>query len=241
MVCGIHPVREFLLVRPNAIKEIVLDRRTPPGALEIARDAASLGIRVREADPAGFEELVGPANAQGIAALLKRMDPVDGDELVDQVDRAGDGILVALDLVQDPQNLGSILRTAAFFGVVGVIIPKDRSVRLTPAGIRASAGGAARVPVGEVTNLARTLQRCVSMGMTVAGTVVSGGLPPDRIPNSGPRVIVLGSEGTGMRRLVRESCSMSVTIPSPGGFESLNVGVAAGILICAAASKSELP
>lgn len=182
--------------------------------------------------------MVGTANAQGIAAELRGLDSVDGDELIERVAADGEGILVALDLVQDPQNLGSILRTAAFFGVAGIIIPKDRSVRLTPSAVRASAGGAARVPVGEVTNLARTLQKCVSIGMSVAGTVVDGGLPLDRLPKTGPRVIVLGSEGTGMRRLVRESCSMNVTIPSPGGFESLNVGVTAGIMLYASVASS---
>jgi len=238
VVCGIHPVEEFLAARPGVIKCILLDRRTPPGAIEVARRAASAGITVREADPAEFEELVGSANAQGIVALLRHMDPIDGDDLVEKVGLAGEGLLVVLDLVQDPQNLGSILRTAAFFGAAGVILPKDRSVRLTSSAVRASAGGAARVPVGEVTNLARTLQKCVSMGMTVAGTVVSGGVGLERIPREGPRVIVLGSEGTGMRRLVRESCSMLVTIPSPGAFESLNVGVTAGIMLCAAASPT---
>lgn len=238
IVCGIHPVEEFVRVRPETIRCIVLDRRTPPGALQIARDAAAKGISIREAEPGEFEEMVGNANAQGIAAQLRHMDPVDGDDLVEKVADAGEGILIALDLVQDPQNLGSILRTAAFFGAAGILLPKDRSVRLTSSAVRASAGGAARVPVGEVTNLARTLQKCVAMGMTVAGTVVSGGEPLDRLPRSGPRVIVLGSEGTGMRRLVRESCSMAVTIPSPGGFESLNVGVCAGIMLCASVAGS---
>ena len=241
VVCGIHPVEEFLRARPKSVRTIVLDTRTPPGAVQAAREAASLGITIREAGPGEFEELVGSANAQGIAAILRNLDTVDGDELVDVVAAEGEGVLIALDLVQDPQNFGSILRTAAFFGAAGIIIPKDRSVRLTSSAVRASAGGAARVPVGEVTNLARTLQRCVSMGMNVAGTVVDGGVPPDRLPKTGPRVIVMGSEGEGLRRLVRESCSMLVTIPSPGGFESLNVGVAAGIMLCASVGPRVVP
>ncbi len=237
VVYGIHPVSEFITVRPKQIRHILLDRRTPPGAIDAARRAAGLGIPVREAAAGEFEELVGPANAQGIVAILRPMEPVDGDDLIDSVLAAGEGLLVALDSIQDPQNLGSILRTAAFFGAAGVIITKDRSVRLTSSAVRASAGGAARVPVGEVTNLARALGRCVDAGMTVVGTVVSRGRPLSEVPASGPRVIVLGSEGAGMRRLVSESCSMLVTIPSPGGFESLNVGVTAGIMLCAASGQ----
>lgn len=237
VVCGIHPVEEFLRIRPKMVRYILLDRRTPPGAIEAARLAQTLGIEVRDADPDQFNDLAGNANAQGIIAVLKPLTPVNGDDLVEAVAAAGEGLLVALDSVQDPQNLGSIMRTAAFFGAAGIILPKDRSVRITSTAVRASAGGAARVPIGEVVNLARTLQKCFDLGMTVTGAVVSGGEPLENMPKEGPRVVVLGSEGAGMRRLVSESCSMLVTIPSPGGFESLNVGVAAGILLCAASGR----
>jgi 23S rRNA (guanosine2251-2'-O)-methyltransferase len=145
--------------------------------------------------------------------------------------RDPNGILVALDSVQDPQNLGSVLRSAAFFGVRGVLLPRDRSVGVVPSVFRASAGAAAIVPVAQVVNLARALRRCLELDVTPVAAVARGGDSLSVLPASGPLVLVLGSEAEGLRRLVLEACPIRVTLPSPGKFESLNVGVTAGILM----------
>ena len=183
VVYGIHPVSEFITVRPKQIRHILLDRRTPPGAIDAARRAAGLGIPVREAAAGEFEELVGPANAQGIVAILRPMEPVDGDDLIDSVLAAGEGLLVALDSIQIPEP-GSILRTAAFSVPPGHHPGSQRQAHFV--GGAASAGGAARVPVGEVTNSARALA-AASMRDDGGRHGGSRGRPLSEVPSSGPR------------------------------------------------------
>mgnify|MGYP001016944437 CR=1 FL=1 len=191
---------------------------------------------VRVLPSAAFADLARGRPFQGIAARVAPFSYADLDELLAGVVGRPGAFLVALDQVQDPQNLGSILRSAAFFGASGVVVPQDRSAQVTPAVIRASAGGAARVPVARVVNLARALRACVDAGVVPVGAVARGGVAPSEVPLDAPVVLVMGSEADGLRRLVREACAVLVTIPSPGAFESLNVGVAAGVLMHAMAA-----
>jgi 23S rRNA (guanosine2251-2'-O)-methyltransferase len=202
----------------------------------VADRAAGAGIDVRVLPSAAFADLARGRPFQGIAARVAPFSYADLDVLLAGVAGRPGAFLVALDQVQDPQNLGSILRSAAFFGASGVVVPQDRSAQVTPAVIRASAGGAARVPVARVVNLARALRACVDAGVVPVGAVAQGGVAPSEVPLDAPVVLVMGSEADGLRRLVRETCAVLVTIPSPGGFESLNVGVAAGVLMHALAA-----
>ncbi len=205
-----------------------------PGTREaraIASEARARGVEVRVLPAAALRDLVRGRAFQGVAARVAPYRYADEQDVLRTILAEPPGLGVALDCVQDPQNLGSVLRTSAFFGVRGVILPKDRSVPVTPAAVRASAGAAARVPVAQVTNLARTLKAWREQGVRVVGSVAHGGMDPSQVPRGGPCVLVLGSEHRGPRRLVRESCDLLVTVPGSGGFESLNVGVAAGILL----------
>ncbi|PRC48929.1 23S rRNA (guanosine(2251)-2'-O)-methyltransferase RlmB, partial [Mycobacterium sp. ITM-2017-0098] len=137
-------------------------------------------------------------------------------------------LLVALDNISDPRNLGAIVRSVAAFGGHGVLIPQRRSASVTAVAWRTSAGAAARLPVARATNLTRTLKSWADGGLQVVGLDADGDTTIDQIDADGPIVVVVGSEGKGLSRLVRENCDAVVSIPMAGPTESLNASVAAG-------------
>jgi 23S rRNA (guanosine2251-2'-O)-methyltransferase len=143
----------------------------------------------------------------------------------------GEALVLVLDGVTDPHNLGACLRSAAAAKVTAVIVPKDRAVGLTPVVRRASAGGADRVPLVAVTNLARTLRELKDAGVWITGLAGDTAQSLYELDLKGPVALVLGSEGEGMRRLTRETCDYVAKIPMPGAMESLNVSVAAGVVL----------
>jgi len=231
LIWGLHSVEEAL-AGAGRVREVLLDGGSGPGARVLADRAKAAGLPVRLLPPQAFRDLSRGRPFQGIAARVAAYLYADDDATIEAAAAHGDGVLLALDQVQDPQNLGSILRSAAFFGVRGVLLPQDRSAPVSPAAVRASAGAAGRVPVARVVNLARTVRACKDAGFFAVAAVADGGVPPGAMPlPRGPVLLVVGSESEGVRRLVRESCDALVTVPSPGGFESLNVGVAAGVLL----------
>jgi len=230
LIWGIHAVEEALSL-PESLQECLVDAGAGKGARAVARKAEALGVACRVLPSQAFRELARGRPFQGVAARVAPFKYADPDELIVSV-VSERGVVLALDQVQDPQNLGSVLRTAAFFGVKGVFLPKDRSAPVSPAVVRASAGGAFRVPVARVVNMARLVRGGRDAGLFAIAAVAQGGkdVRDIRLPDAGV-LLVMGSEAEGVRRLVRESCDALVTIPSPGGFESLNVGVATGILL----------
>ena len=238
LVYGLHPVEAYLAEAPSRVRELLVDASVGSGSRKAMELAGEAGVPVRVLPAEAFRDLSRGRLFQGVAVRVKPYEYADGDELAESCVADRSSVLVALDSVQDPHNLGSILRSAAFFGARGVVIPKDRAVGVTPVVVKASAGAAASVPVAQVTNLARWLRACADAGWTVAGAVSEGGVSPSVLASARPLVLVLGSEGEGLRRLVGEACQMHVTIPSPGGFESLNVGVAAGVLLAALSDGS---
>ena len=140
-------------------------------------------------------------------------------------------LMVALDNISDPRNLGAIVRSVAAFGGHGVLIPQRRSASVTAVAWRTSAGAAARVPVARATNLTRTLKDWANRGLQVVGLDADGDITVDELDGSGPMVVVVGSEGKGLSRLVRENCDAVVSIPMSGPTESLNASVAAGVVL----------
>jgi len=226
---GLHLVEALLRESPGQVLEVLVEARAPRPALALAEEARTLGVPVRAVSAEAVRSWSRGRNLQGIVARLRPYSYASFEDWLEERDSRL--LLLALDSVQDPQNLGSILRTAAFYGVGGVVIPKDRAVGVTGAVLRASAGAVARVPVARVVNLARALRAAGEAGWRVIGAVAHGGVAPERMPRQGPRMLVMGAEGAGLRRLVLEACEVRVTLPSPGGFESLNVGVATGVLL----------
>lgn len=231
IIYGRNPVREALLDGKWDVKTILLARDGKEArwveVLELAREK---GIPVEYRQRRDLDELALRGTHQGVVASCSDYRYADGEDLVLSVGEKG-GILLLLDGLSDPGNLGSILRTAHCFGVRGILIPQDRSVRVTATVMKASSGALLHVPVATVVNLARTLDDMKAKGFWIYGTDPNEGGDPRKIDFGGPVGIVLGSEGKGMRPLVRKKCDSLVALPMSGGFDSLNVSVAAGILL----------
>jgi len=169
---------------------------------------------------------------QGIALQVPPYSYVHPDDLLASArNDVRPALLVALDNISDPRNLGAIIRSVAAFAGHGVLIPQRRSASVTAVAWRTSAGAAARVPVSRATNLNRTLKDWVSAGLQVVGLDAGGDTTLDELDGSGPMVVVVGSEGKGLSRLVRENCDAIVSIPMAGPTESLNAAVAAGVVL----------
>lgn len=167
---------------------------------------------------------------QGVALQLPAFEYAHPDDLVEAAFDAG-GMVVVLDHLTDPRNLGAIIRSAAAFGAHGVVIPQRRAAGMTAAAWKASAGAAARIPVAQAGNLNRALESFQRAGFQIVGLAGEAELTLSELTVDGPTVLVVGSEDTGLGRLVREHCDDLVKIEMPGGMESLNAGVAAGIAL----------
>lgn len=233
IVGGANAVYEMLVASPKMVLEVLVEAPMRPKLRKVASEAERAGVPVRVLEAQRLRALLGGRGGQGVAAVVRSYEYASEDEVLEDLLGREAGFAVALDCVQDPQNLGAIIRCAAFFGACGVLLPKRRSVGVTSTVMRVSAGAASRVRVARVTNLARTLGRWREEGIRVIGAVAHGGVEPKALQGMGRDVLVLGSEHEGLRRLVREACDLLVTIPSRGGFESLNVAVAAGVLMYA--------
>lgn len=168
---------------------------------------------------------------QGAAAGYRAPEPIGEEALIDRVAAAKDPLVLALDHLEDPRNLGACLRTAEAAGVTAVIFPRDRAVDLTPAARKAAAGAAERLTLVRVTNLVRTLGRLKDLGVWVVGADAGAPQAIYELDLSGPLAIVVGGEGRGLRRLTRERCDFLGRIPMGGGGESLNVSVATGVIL----------
>lgn len=187
------------------------------------------GLEIRKTDDRGFELLLGRgAVHQGLALEVEELQPIDP---MDFLDRHPVRRVVAIDQVTDPRNLGAILRSAAAFGVDLVILPERHAAPLDGVCAKAAAGGLDLVPVARVVNLARTLVALKERDLTVIGLAGEADAMLDALPLPEPWVLVLGSEGEGMRRLVRERCDRLAALPIDPRIESLNVSVAAGIAL----------
>lgn len=198
---------------------------------DILKFAAENGIPLLQVTRAELDRVTGGLVHQGVAVQLPAFDYADPqDVLADALHE--DGIVVALDGITDPRNLGAIIRSAAAFGASGIIIPARRSASMTAAAWKTSAGAAARQPIAMATNLNRSLEQATRMGFTIVGLAGEGDVPVAGAPGlDGPVVIVVGSEDEGLARLVREHCDALVSIPIASSVESLNASVAAAIAL----------
>lgn len=225
---------ELLRGSPERVQQLyVIAGRSSP---DVDRLVADAGIKPIVVDEDGLAEVCAPALARGIVAVATPPREHSIEDLLAMPYGGERQILVALDGVQDPHNLGAILRSAEFFGATGAIWPRDRAVSVTPAAIRTSSGATERLPLARVTNLARALDLCKEAGFWVIGTVVDGGRPLREICAEDPPkrlVLVLGSEEKGLRRLTRERCDFLATIPRRGEIGSLNVSTAAAVALAA--------
>jgi 23S rRNA (guanosine2251-2'-O)-methyltransferase len=222
-VYGIRPVVEALKSKRREVRE-VLDS---VGDNEIASEAAARRVPLKRVSRDQIEELARGGTHQGVVA---RVGPYPYSGL-EEILTAPDPLVVVLDGVTDPRNLGAVLRAADGAGASGVVIPKDRAVGVTPAAVKASAGASEHVRVARETNIRRALEKMKEAGVWAYAAEGGAAQAYTSLDLSGPVAFVLGSEGRGVRRLVREACDGVVSIPMHGAVSSLNVSVAAAVLL----------
>jgi 23S rRNA (guanosine2251-2'-O)-methyltransferase len=204
---------------------------------EAFRLAAEQGLSLLEVTKVELDRMTGGAVHQGLAARIPAYEYAHADDLLDRAAETGEKpLIVALDSVTDPRNLGAVVRSAAGFGAHGVLIPERRAAGMTAAAWKTSAGAAARIPVAQTVNLVRQLKAYQEAGCMVVGLAADGDVSlPDLELADMPLVVVVGSEGKGLSRLVSETCDQLVSIPMANQLESLNAGVAASVTLYAIA------
>jgi 23S rRNA (guanosine2251-2'-O)-methyltransferase len=233
VVAGINPVIATLRANPDHITRLLIVQGSENQRVKdvelLARD---LGIEVKLTHREELDSLSGLERHQDVLAELgKQITITEADlpALLDKID--GEPLLLVLDGVTDPHNLGACLRTSEAAGVHAVIVPKDRAAGLTPVARKASAGASEVVPLVQVTNLARTLRMLKDRGIWLCGTSDSTPQSLYQQNLTGPLALVMGSEGAGLRHLTTQTCDFLVSIPMQGVIESLNVSVATGVCL----------
>lgn len=231
-VLGRNPVLECLRAGvPATALYVAMGSEADERLTESVSRAADLGIAILEVPRTDLDRMTNNHLHQGIALQVPPYNYAHPDDLVEAATGSPPALLVALDNISDPRNLGAIVRSVAAFGGHGVLIPQRRSASVTAVAWRTSAGAAARVPVARATNLTRTLTDWADRGLRVIGLDAGGDTTLDDLDGTDPTVVVVGSEGKGLSRLVRQNCDEVVSIPMAGNAESLNASVAAGVVL----------
>lgn len=230
-IYGIHPAEEMLQNRPDRVLNIYAARPDASNLEQIQSLADKNGLSIVQTDPRKLDELAENGNHQGIVLETAPFNYLHLDSLLEKLGDRKRACFVILEAVQDPGNLGAILRSAAAMGVDAVLLPKDRAASITAAVVRASAGMAYSVPVARITNVARTLITLRDHGFWAVASVAEGGQDVWEIDFDMRTALVLGGEHGGIRRLVAETCDFRARIPMASGVESLNVASAASIFL----------
>jgi 23S rRNA (guanosine2251-2'-O)-methyltransferase len=228
LVYGVNPVLEAL--RARRVQELRISERTMSDRIrEVMRAALDADVPVRRVTLADLDRMARGRAHQGVAAELVEVARFDVQTLVDSA--AGVPLIVVLDGIEDPQNLGAILRTVDACGADGVVRQTRRAAALGGAAAKASAGAMSHVRIAEVVNIARALEELKEVGVWTVGLATDSTAQYDRLDLTLPTAFVLGAEHGGLRRLVRERCDWVVSIPMRGHVQSLNVAVAAGVVL----------
>jgi len=240
LIYGLHAVRAMLTRHPERVRQLRLaERRDDPRTRELEQLADQHGVNVRRVSAESLHQSLGEVAHQGVAAEVSPLPPWSEDDLIAALGTASLPLLLALDGVQDPHNLGACLRTADACGALAVITPRDRAAQLTPAVRKVAAGAAETTPVVSVTNLVRTLKLLKESGLWVFGADADASQAAYQVDLRGGVVLVLGAEGAGLRQLTRQTCDVIVRLPQRGSVESLNVSVAAAMLLYEAVRQRE--
>ncbi len=232
LIFGIHAVLSALRNDPAHVQEVRIDRKRQDRRLhELRALATSLRIPLRETDPRILNRQAPGRRHQGVLALYRPAPIAGEDALAESLARSEQPLLLVLDGITDPHNLGAILRTADAAGVAAVIAPRDRAASINATVRKVACGAAERVPFVKVTNLARALRDLREKGLWLIGTDDSATHPLYDLDLTRPLALLMGAEGKGLRRLTRELCDFMAYIPMAGAAQSLNVSVAAGICL----------
>lgn len=235
-VYGLHAVRALLSHHVDRVASVTIAEGREPRLADIQALAQKAGKSVKRAAPAAFKQLFGDAVHQGVYAEVEPLPLWREEDLVGAITRELEAgkrkpLVLVLDGVQDPHNLGACLRTADACGALAVVIPKDRAVQLTATVRKVAAGAAETMPLAVVTNLARALRLLKEAGLWIVGADADAPKRAQDADLAGPIAIVMGAEGAGLRQLTRETCDFLVRLPQAGTVESLNVSVATGMLL----------
>lgn len=233
-VPGIRAVEAMLEHQPGRIRAIHYTGERTGARARLLDRAEQLGIETRETTERALEDRVGELRTQGVVALVEPADYRPWGDLI----TGETPLLLAVDQITDPRNLGAMLRAAEAMGATGALVTSNRCARLGPTVTRTSAGASELLPVAMETNLARALRAAADAGLQIIGADLDGE-PPERLDLTRPTVLVIGAEGKGLRRLTRECCDAVATIPLVGLTESLNAATAAAILVYEAARQRE--
>jgi 23S rRNA (guanosine2251-2'-O)-methyltransferase len=230
-LAGFHAVTARIRNAPQTVESLYYDpSRRDARMQQLLARAQQAGIRPISAEPARLQALVGQARHQGVVALCSGVESVFSlQEVLDRIDQGS--LLLLLDGITDPRNLGACLRTAEAAAVAAVVLPRDRSAPLSSVALKAASGAVESLPVVAVVNLARAMDEIKEAGVRIVGADPAGPRSLYELDLRGPLAWTLGAEGHGMRRLTRERCDELARIPLAGQVESLNVSVAAGICL----------
>jgi len=231
-IYGVQPIREAIRAQKR-IAVLYLSRAAGGATRQLLADARSAGIRVIESSREDLDGRAPEGRHQGAVAVLEgdEVEYADVAAILARAEEAGEPPLVLiLDGIQDPRNLGALVRSAHALGAHGVVIPKQRAAPITPAAVKTSAGATAHLPIAQVVNVKHALDELREAGVWSAATVLDGD-PLDKVRLDGPLALVIGSEDKGVRPSVAEACDMRVRIPLAHDFDSLNASVAGGIFL----------
>lgn len=229
-VYGVLPVLEALRAGGRRIERVVIAAGAKHERLrEVTEAARRAGVPVRHEPGASLDRLSNRANHQGVIAIASATSYTEEEDILSGI--TGDSLLVLLDGVEDPHNLGAIIRTAECAGATAVVIPERRAAHVTEVVAKTSAGATEYLPVARVTNLAQFIEQLKRRNVWVVGVEQSGEMPYTQYDYAGAVALVFGGEGSGLHRLVRDRCDVVLAIPLSGRISSLNVSVAAGVVL----------
>lgn len=239
---GVHPIQSALENDAENVTQLwVAENKRNPRIDKLVDKAKALGLVVTSATPSALDRMTGSRKHQGIAAEYEAQEAASENDLFDMITNTeGPLLLLLLDGVTDPHNLGACLRTAEGAGVHAVIAPRDKSASLTPTARKVASGAAETLPFVQVTNLSRTLQMLKDAGVWITGTSDKATQTLYDIDFKGSSAIVMGAEGAGVRRLTEEACDYLISIPMAGSVSSLNVSVATGVVLYEAVRQRQL-
>lgn len=232
IIAGIHAVKHALDAGENLDELMVIKGKSHPRLNELVHLARKAKVSISFVPKEALERLAEGVPHQGVVAKTAMKGQISFKEWLPSVEDSDSALVLILDQVTDPHNLGACIRTAEAAGCAGVIIPKDHAASLdSPVVAKSACGALARIPVLRVTNLARTMKDLQDAGFWISGLAGEAEMLIQDVKFSGKNALVMGAEGEGMRRLVREGCDQLVKIPMPGKVESLNVSVATGVAL----------
>jgi 23S rRNA (guanosine2251-2'-O)-methyltransferase len=242
-VYGVNPVLEALKAHPKDVVRVLVERghegRTSRGADRVGQAAADAGVRVEDVPQGDLAHRSRSGAHQGVGAELTQFRYAELEDVLSALD--GRALLLVLDGVTDPQNLGALARSAHALGAQGIVVPKDRAAGITPAAFKAAAGALEHCPVARVTNLSRALDLMKQQGLWTVALAADADKELGQVDLTVPTALVLGSEGSGVRPLVRKTCDHVARIPMAGQVGSLNVAAAGTVALYEVLRQRRLP